>query len=332
MRLFILGATGRTGRALVGQALARGHNVTAFVRAPEKLEEFQGRVVVRKGDARSVEELQVALSGHDAVLSVLGPPGIGESTILSDAARTTVQAMRAAGVRRLLVVSVGLLFDDAGALATMLRRTLLRNIARDSAEMERIVMSSGLEWTVARPPRLTNAPLTGSYVVADGRLPTGSRRSTSRADIANFLLDEVERPAHVQRIVGLSTPSGRGRALAYWVATSILATECIVGGALGALRWPPYTEIMRHLGYPVYLMTILGLWYALAGVALVAPRFPRLKEWAYAGLVFNYTGAAASHLAVGDGTGALAAPIVFTGLTVVSWALRPLDRRDLAPS
>jgi hypothetical protein len=77
---------------------------------------------------------------------------------------------------------------------------------------------------------------------------------------------------------------------------------------------------------------ILGVWYVLAGVALLAPRFPRLEEWAYAGLVFNYTGAATSHLAVGDGAGALVAPIIFTGLAAASWALRPSARRDLAPS
>jgi hypothetical protein len=129
----------------------------------------------------------------------------------------------------------------------------------------------------------------------------------------------------------LSTPLGRRRAVAYWVTTVILATECIVGGALGIIRWPPYLEIMRHLGYPVYLMTIVGLWYALAGFALVGPRLPRLKEWTYAGLVFNYTGAAASHLAVGDGFDRWGGPLIFAGFALASWALRPPARR-LAPS
>jgi putative NADH-flavin reductase len=211
MRLFILGATGRTGQALLGQAKRRGHSVTAFVRSPEKLTEFRGRVVIRKGDPRSVDELQVALPGHDAVLSALGPPGLGRSTILSDAARATVRAMQTAGVRRLSVVSVGILFDDAGILAAILRRTLLRNIAKDSAEMERIVWSSSLDWTIARPPRLTNGPLAGNYVVADGRLPQGARLSMSRADVASWLLDEIERPAHVHRIVGLASINAASR-------------------------------------------------------------------------------------------------------------------------
>jgi uncharacterized membrane protein YphA (DoxX/SURF4 family) len=129
-----------------------------------------------------------------------------------------------------------------------------------------------------------------------------------------------------------SADSSRGRAIAYWLTTLILGIEGVVGGTLALIRWPAYAGIIRHLGYPDYLMTILGVWYALAGLALLAPRLPRLKEWAYAGLVFNYTGAAASHLAAGDGASALVAPIIFTVLTVVSWALRPPSRRELAPN
>jgi hypothetical protein len=88
---------------------------------------------------------------------------------------------------------------------------------------------------------------------------------------------------------------------------------------------------MRHLGYPAYLMTILGVWYTLAGLAVLASRLPRLKEWAYAGLVINYSGAAASHLSAGDGAGALVAPLFFTRLVLASWALRPPDRRLEGP-
>jgi uncharacterized membrane protein YphA (DoxX/SURF4 family) len=129
-----------------------------------------------------------------------------------------------------------------------------------------------------------------------------------------------------------SAPSSRSRAIAYWVTTLVLATECVVGGVMGALRLSPFIGIIGRLGYPAYFMTILGVWYVLAGVAMLAPRFPRLKEWAYAGLIFNYTGAAASHLAVGDGVSALIAPTVFASLAVASWALRPPDRRNFPPS
>jgi len=124
-----------------------------------------------------------------------------------------------------------------------------------------------------------------------------------------------------------SPTSSRGRTSLYWIATLLLGTECVVGGVMAVLRFPYYANNIVHLGYPVYLMTILGAWYLLAGLALLVPRLPLLKEWAYAGLIFNYTGAAASHVAVGNGTGALVAPVIFTALVITSWALRPSSRR-----
>ena len=112
--------------------------------------------------------------------------------------------------------------------------------------------------------------------------------------------------------------SFRGRTTVYWVTTSLLALECLVGGIMGALQRPTFIDIMKHLGYPDYVMTIIGVWYVLGGVALLVPGFPLLKEWAYAGLFFIYTGGAiASRLAVGldhDGRDA-----------VVGFALRHLD-------
>ena len=119
----------------------------------------------------------------------------------------------------------------------------------------------------------------------------------------------------------------RNRSVAYWVVTFALATECIVGGIMGALQLPPFIGVIKHLGYPAYFMTILGVSYVLAGVALLVPNFARLKEWAYAGLIFNYTGAAASHFAVRDPAVMLIGPVVFACLAVISWALRPQTRR-----
>ena len=119
----------------------------------------------------------------------------------------------------------------------------------------------------------------------------------------------------------------RGSTIAYWVITVPLALECAVGGVMGGLRLPLFARIMEHLGYPDYFMSVIGVWYALAGIALLVPRFPRLKEWAYAGLIFLYTGAIASRLAVGDPAVTLGGPVILTGLTVASWALRPPTRR-----
>jgi heme A synthase len=121
--------------------------------------------------------------------------------------------------------------------------------------------------------------------------------------------------------------STRSRVIAYWVVTGVLAAEGLVGGIMAMLQLELFVGIIRHLGYPVYFMTIHGASYMLAGIALLVPRRPLLKEWAYAGLFFTYIGAMVSHLAVGDGFGAIVAPLVFTGLVCASWALRPSDRR-----
>jgi hypothetical protein len=128
-----------------------------------------------------------------------------------------------------------------------------------------------------------------------------------------------------------SVPPSRSRTIAYWIATVLLAAECAVGGVLDVFQFPPFIETLVRLGYPTYFSSILGAWKLLAVVALLAPRSATLKEWAYAGIFFNMTGAAASHLAVGDGPGALVGPLAFTGLTLASWALRPPARRETRP-
>jgi hypothetical protein len=121
------------------------------------------------------------------------------------------------------------------------------------------------------------------------------------------------------------------RLVAYWTTTGVLAAECFVGGVMGALRLQPLKDVATHLGYPPYFMTILGVCYVSAGVVLLAPRLPLVKEWAYAGLMFIYTGATASQIWVGDDGKALVGPLLFVGLTVASWALRPQRRRGLRP-
>jgi putative NADH-flavin reductase len=114
--------------------------------------------------------------------------------------------MQTAGTRRLLVIGVAALFPDIGMFGRMLRNTLLRNIADDSAEMERIVKATRLDWTIVRPPRLTNGPRREHYGVADDRLPNGAggNATISRADVAHFMLNEVDQPGHMRRVIGIA--------------------------------------------------------------------------------------------------------------------------------
>ena len=124
------------------------------------------------------------------------------------------------------------------------------------------------------------------------------------------------------------TFSSRSRIIAYWVTTALIVSELALGGVWDILRVPQVRGLIERLGYPLYFLVILGLWKLLGAVALVIPRFPRLKEWAYAGVLFDLTGAVASLLASGlVDAGTLAYPITMTGVAVTSWALRPPSRR-----
>ena len=119
----------------------------------------------------------------------------------------------------------------------------------------------------------------------------------------------------------------RGQAAAYWIATALVVFALGSGGIAEILRIPPVVEGMTHLGYPVYFCVILGVWKVLGAVVMLLPRWPRLKEWAYAGAVFDLTGAAVSHLVMGDGPVKLIGPLLFTLFALLSWGLRPPDRR-----
>jgi hypothetical protein len=119
----------------------------------------------------------------------------------------------------------------------------------------------------------------------------------------------------------------RIRLIAFWVTTFVIVFELTAGSVwnLLAIEW---IEIqMRHLGYPHYFAYISGMWQAAAAVAIIAPRLPLLKEWAYAGIFFLWSGAAASHLSAGDSLETWWTPLMFLACGIASWALRPADRR-----
>ncbi len=125
-----------------------------------------------------------------------------------------------------------------------------------------------------------------------------------------------------------SSVSSRRRIVAYWVTTALLVFELGLGGVWDVARVPLVRGVIDRLGYPPYFLVILGVWKLLGAIALVVPRFPRLKEWAYAGILFNFTGAIASHLASGFiEPGTLVYVIAMTAVAFASWALRPPSRR-----
>lgn len=124
------------------------------------------------------------------------------------------------------------------------------------------------------------------------------------------------------------------KVIGYWTATTLIGLETLAGGATDLARGrtmlvsgPFVIDIITHLGYPAYILAIFGVWKVLGGIVLFAPGLPRLKEWVYAGVIFELTGAAASFAAHSDPVHELIGPLVLASLALASWALRPPSRR-----
>ncbi len=206
MKLVVLGATGATGLEIVRQAIGHGHLVTAFVRSPERLKPFWDRITVKQGDLLNSAELERVIKGHDAVLSGFGPRlpvSKDNANLRRQFAAALTSAMLHAGVRRVVVVSVAFLFRDSIVPpAYLLGRLLFPGSVADAAAMERVFEESELDWTIVRPPRLTDKPYTGKYRVREGHLPRFGF-TISRADVADFMLKAVENHVSSRKIVGV---------------------------------------------------------------------------------------------------------------------------------
>jgi hypothetical protein len=122
-----------------------------------------------------------------------------------------------------------------------------------------------------------------------------------------------------------SASPARGRA--YWACTLFVALTALGAGVMDILHLQPLFGLLLHLGYPPYFATLLGGWKILGAIVLLAPRYPLIKEWAYAGMIIDYSSAVVSHWACGDAATALVGPMVSIAALVGSWYLRPQPRR-----
>lgn len=223
MKLVIVGATGRVGRHLVRHAIDAGHDVTVVVRTPEKLGQDAELVTTVTTDLADPDPaaLRDAATGAGAVLSSLGPSSQAEAGVATAGTAAVVAAMREAGVARIVAVSaapVGTVPSpqrphpprrDPGdgivvraLLAPVLKRVLRHHYA-DLARMEDVVRDSDLDWTVVRPPRLTDKPATGTVRTATGRNIRGGT-AVSRGDLARVMVQVLDRPETVRQTLGVA--------------------------------------------------------------------------------------------------------------------------------
>jgi uncharacterized protein YbjT (DUF2867 family) len=201
MHITVLGATGGTGRHLVAQALAAGHQITAIVRRPEALADFADRVTVRRADARDPASLVEALAGvPEVVVNIVGASSLWEARKTTDLYSVTATNLLAAmgqhGAPRLVVVSSGGVEpqpNDGLFYRYVLKPVFLARMYEDMLRMERVVEGGPAPWTIVRAPYLRGDALTGQYRVSRG-VPLPDDDTLSRPDLAHLLLRLATEP------------------------------------------------------------------------------------------------------------------------------------------
>jgi putative NADH-flavin reductase len=209
MNFTVFGATGGIGQEIVRQALRAGHQVTAVVRDPARLSVTGDGLEVVRADLSDPTAIRPAVAGRDAVLSGLGARSRKDAGVATRLTRTVLRAMEAEGARRLLAVSAAPVGPDPDGAGIVDRAVLgvvsavLKDIYADLREMEADVTRSATDWTLVRPPRLQDKPLTGTYRMSVGGFPAKGR-FIGRADVAHAMLAMTGDPATVKQGVGVS--------------------------------------------------------------------------------------------------------------------------------
>lgn len=211
MKLTIFGPTGATGQQIVRQALSAGHEVTAVARHPEAVQPTHPQLQAVAGDVLNPASLREPIAGADAVISALGSRKLKQPTTVYSAGTTAIlTAMREAGVRRLIAISAAPVAPDQQK--NLLERRVLHPMLHrffgggydDMRRMEDLLAASDRDWTVFRPPRLTNKPASGRYRTAvDAPLPRAS--SIPRADLATAMLAATQDPGLARHAITIAT-------------------------------------------------------------------------------------------------------------------------------
>lgn len=203
MRLLVFGASGQTGLELVRQALDRRHTVTAFVRRPDPFPPTASPIQLVHGNVADYQAVATAVLGHDAVVSALGvgiPLRHDPNVIVG--VQHILRAMQEHHVRRLIYLSFIGVRDSRAAVGFILRyvaRIPLRHEIADHEAKEALVKASELDWTIVRPPKLTNGPRTGRYRSGEQITTWKPLPLLSRADVVDFILHELAHPRFVRR-------------------------------------------------------------------------------------------------------------------------------------
>ena len=206
MKVLIIGAAGKSGRAVVKQALAAGHDVAAFVHKTKGyLPDSNVRVI--QGDARDRSAMDSAMLGQEAVIDTIGGKlSFKTTTLEASAVATIIASMQSSGVRRLVVISVigeGESVANTNWYGCLFLATLLRSEMKDKAAMEAIVDASGLDWIIVRLPFLNDDPGTGNIHVFSAETGEVARKLT-RTNLAAFMVAQLSSDGHLQKAVAIA--------------------------------------------------------------------------------------------------------------------------------
>jgi putative NADH-flavin reductase len=204
-KLLILGATGGTGQQLLTQSLEAGHDVTVLARSPDKITVRHERLQIVRGSLTDDGAmLAQAMKGRDSVISAIGRgASLKSDGLIQRSVPAILSAMQAQGVRRLIFTSaygVGITIRDVPLIPRIMVRLLLSDIYADKSAGEAFIRRSDLEWTIVQPALLTNGPLARTYRAGE-RLDLHGIPKISRADVANFILKQLDDHTYVRKIV-----------------------------------------------------------------------------------------------------------------------------------
>ena len=208
MKLIVFGSTGATGRQVVTQALQQGHDVTAFARSPEKLDQKHEKLQVIKGDVLDFASVERAIQGQDVVLCTLGSPPTDKSNLRANGTKNIIRAMEKAGIKRFICQSSDGVGDSRETLPFLMKYLIvplmLRRAFADHEIQENYIKESQLDWIIVRPTALTDGEHTGSYqhgYTADNKTVTNK---ISRADTADFMLEQLANNHYLHRTPSIS--------------------------------------------------------------------------------------------------------------------------------
>ena len=208
MKVIVFGATGTVGHHVIDQSLEKGHNVTAFCRDPQKIDVLHDNLKISQGDATNNQDVLSAITGHDAVVIVLGSGKQRKGNIRSAGTKTVINAMKEAGVQRLICQTTLGCGDSNPNLNFFWKYIMfgwfLKEVFLDHELQEQYVRESGLDWTIVRPGAFTDGEKSGRYQHGFGPKAKSLKLKISRADVADFLLKQLSSDQYRHKTPGLS--------------------------------------------------------------------------------------------------------------------------------